>query len=82
MSKRLVRLDSKIIFSKLGHITGLEINTVLQNGHTYFGKIKSVTSDFITLSDARSHLHKIAISDIYEVIYDKEDVKTFDPAVI
>ena len=82
MSKRLIRLKPGVIFSKLGNITGLEVNAVLQNGLTYFGKIESVTIEHIILADARSHLHKIAISALYEIIYDREDVKTVGTAAI
>lgn len=82
MSKRLVRLNPDAVFSELGNVTGLEVNAVLRNGLTYFGKIKSVTSDYLVLSDARSHLHKIAISDLYEIIYDREEVRTSATVVI
>jgi hypothetical protein len=82
MSKRLIRLNPGVIFTKLGNITGLEVNAVLQNGLTYFGKIESVTIEHIILADARGHLHRIAISELYEIIYDREDVKTIGAAAI
>ena len=75
MSKRLVRLNPEIIFKKLGNVTGLEVNAVLQNGRTYFGRIKSVTTDYIILTDTRDHLHKIAMADLYEIVYDMESIK-------
>lgn len=82
MSKRLVRLKPKEVFSKLGNIPGLEVNAVLQNGLTYLGKTLSVTADHILLEDARRHHHKIEISDLYEIIYDRKDINTFAPATI
>ena len=75
MSKRLVRLNPEIIFRKLENVTELEINAVLQNGRTYFGKIKSVTSDYVVLADTRDHVHRIAIADLYEIVYDMESIK-------
>lgn len=82
MSKRLIRLNPGIIFTKLGNITGLKVNAVLQNGLTYFGTIESVTAEHIILADARSHLHNIAISALYEIIYDMEVIKTIGTAAI
>lgn len=76
MSKRLVRILPKDV-PKVE--IGIEISAVLSNGCTYFGKIDSTTADFIFLKDARSHLHQIRISNLYEIVYDVEKVKSVIP---
>lgn len=75
MSKRLIRIYPKNVFDKLRNEIGLEVNAVMQNGRTYFGKIDSVTENHLNISDTRDHLHQLAISDLYEVVYDFENQK-------
>lgn len=75
MSKRLMRINSKDAFLKLEE--GTEINAVLQNGRTYFGRLESVTPTHLFLVDTRGHQHEIFISDLYEIVFDRETVKTF-----
>lgn len=72
MSKRLVRIYPKNVFDKLRKEAGLEVNAVMQNGRTYFGKIDSLTVDHLSISDTRDHLHKLALSELFEVVYDLE----------
>ena len=73
MSKRLVRIYPKNVFSKLEKADGLEINAVMQNGRTYFGKIASVSIDGLNIKDTRNHFHQLALSDLYEIVYDEEN---------
>ena len=75
MSKRLVRIYPEHVFSKLEKATGLEVNAVLQSGRTHFGKIVSVTTDSLIIKDTRNHSHQLAISDLYEIVYDQENEK-------
>ncbi|NIJ52159.1 hypothetical protein [Dyadobacter arcticus] len=70
MSKRLIRLGSEKIHAALNGLLTHEINAVLQNGNTYFGKLVSFTSDYLILNDKRSHPHHLALADLYEIIYD------------
>jgi hypothetical protein len=73
MSKRLIRIANKNIVPDLINHTGLELNAILQSGQTYFGKLIAITSDNLTLIDTRQHTHKLAIQDLYEVVYDFKD---------
>ncbi|SEJ68342.1 hypothetical protein SAMN04487995_5888 [Dyadobacter koreensis] len=73
MSKRLIRIASKNILTELGTTSeGLELNAISRSGNTCFGKLISVTSDFLTILDTRQHKHKFALSDIFEVVYDEK----------
>ena len=73
MSKRLIRIASKNIVTELGNTSkGLEINSVSYTGNTCFGKLISVTAEFLTMLDNRQHIHKFAIADIFEVVYDEK----------
>ncbi|GLU51578.1 hypothetical protein [Dyadobacter frigoris] len=75
MSKRLIRIASKNIASELTNLSGLELNAILRTGNTYFGKLMSVTNEHLTLQDTRQHTHKLAIQDLFEVVYDYKDKK-------
>ena len=75
MSKRLIRIASKNIVSELTNLSGLELNAILRTGNTYFGKLISVTTDHLTLLDTRQHIHKLAIPELFEIIYDRKDKK-------
>lgn len=72
MSKRLVRIPSAHIFQELENLTALELNAISQSGKTYFGKLLSVSRDYLTILDTRQHSHKLPISDLYEVVYDAQ----------
>jgi len=75
MSKRLVRIASGKLSPMLDQLKTLEINAVLQNGNTLFGKLVSFTADHIVVEDFRSHSHNLRIADIYEIVYDKVQPK-------
>ena len=75
MSKRLVRVYPENIYTKLEKAAGLEVNAVTQSGRTYFGKLISVTIDTLIIKDTRNHAHKLALSDLYEIVYDQENDK-------
>ena len=76
MSKRLVRIYPQNVFFKLEKAAGLEVNAVTQSGRTYFGKLISVTIDTLIIKDTRNHAHKLALSDLYEIVYDQDNDKT------
>jgi hypothetical protein len=69
MSKRLIRMKNPDAYLKLEQ--GTEINAVLQNGQTYFGKLNAVSTAILTLTDPLGYTHQIALQDIYEIIYDR-----------
>jgi small nuclear ribonucleoprotein (snRNP)-like protein len=70
MSKRLVRISSVNIFPSLDKLIEKEINAVLQNGNTHFGKLASFTEQQLILTDTRNHSHQLALSELYEIVYD------------
>jgi len=73
MSKRLIRIASNNIFAELGGASnGLELNAISRSGNTCFGKLMSVTTEFLTILDTRQHTHKFALADIFEVVYDEK----------
>lgn len=69
MSKRLVRIPTAKIFPALEKLIKQDINVILQNGNTHFGKLASFTQDQLILTDTRNHPHKLALSELYEIIY-------------
>lgn len=73
MSKRLIRIKSKDAFKKLDKLIGAAVNAISKNGNTNFGLLTAITSDHITITDYRSHIHKLEILDLYEVILDTTD---------
>jgi len=70
MSKRLIRIKSADAFLKLENHIGVELNVVLENGKTHFGVLNSITTVQMIIADTREHLHKLMISDIYEIVLD------------
>ena len=72
MSKRLIRIRPDDVLSiKIG----TEVNAVYQNGKTFFGKLESVSKQFLTMKDTRDSHHQIDLADLYEVVYDLETLK-------
>jgi small nuclear ribonucleoprotein (snRNP)-like protein len=70
MSKRLVRISTANIFPALEKLIKQEINVILQNGNTHFGKLASFTKEQLILTDTRNHSHQLALSELYEIVYD------------
>ncbi|WAC12384.1 hypothetical protein [Dyadobacter pollutisoli] len=76
MSKRLVRISTANIFPSLDKLVKREINVILQNGNTHFGKLASFTKERLILTDTRNHPHELALSELYEIVYDISPVPT------
>ena len=70
MSKRLLRISSKDIFASLESLLRTEINVVLDDGNTHFGKLASYTQEQLLLHDTRNHPHTISLPSVYEIVYD------------
>jgi hypothetical protein len=70
MSKRLIRIGSGKIHPALSGLLSHEINAVLENGKTYFGRLLSFTADALKLTDYREHIHEIRLTELYEIVYD------------
>jgi hypothetical protein len=68
----MIRIKSGNVFSGLQNLKGTELNAVLIDGKTYFGKLLAVTTDLLTLVDSKQHHHQIPITGVYEIIYDYE----------
>lgn len=76
MSKRLVRISTANIFQSLDKLVKREINVILQNGNTHFGKLASFTKEQLVLTDTRNHPHQLPLSELYEIVYDISSVPT------
>jgi small nuclear ribonucleoprotein (snRNP)-like protein len=72
MSKRLIRVTPDEIISKQHILQKHTLNAVLSNGNTVFGRLMSVDALQLVLKDSRNHSHRIALSDLYEVVYDDD----------
>ncbi|MCF2487441.1 hypothetical protein [Dyadobacter sp. CY347] len=70
MSKRLIRISSKDIFASLEKLLKIEINAVMDNGNTHFGKLESFTKENLLIRDTRNHAHLIPLPSLYEIVYD------------
>ena len=70
MSKRLIRVTPEEIKSKQSVLQKQPLNVVLSNGNTIFGRLISVDAMQLVVKDTRDHHHRIALSDLYEVVYD------------
>ncbi len=72
MSKRLMRVQPDEIESKQGILQKQPLNAVLFNGNTIFGRLIAIDAAQLILKDTRGHQHRIALSDLYEVVYDDD----------
>lgn len=72
MSKRLIRVTPNEILSKQHILQKHTLNAVLSNGNTVFGRLMSIDAMQLVLKDTRDHSHRIALSDLYEVVYDDD----------
>ncbi|SEI40667.1 hypothetical protein SAMN05216327_101301 [Dyadobacter sp. SG02] len=72
MSKRLIRVQRDEIQGKQHILQKQPLNAVLSNGNTIFGRLISIDAAQLILKDTRDHQHKIALSDLYEVVYDDD----------
>jgi hypothetical protein len=70
MSKRLVRISSKDIYSSLEKLLKIQINAVMNDGNTHFGKLESFTKEQLLIRDTRNHMHQIPLPSLYEIVYD------------
>jgi len=70
----MTRLRPENALEKLKNLTGISLNVVLKNGNTYFGTLLSVSQELVIIVDTRQHTHKILIPEVYEIIYDYENV--------
>lgn len=72
MGKRLYRILQKDILSKINSLKDIELNVILSNNTTYLGYIVDSGQDYIRLKDTRNKILQFSISEIVEIIYDKE----------
>lgn len=71
MSKRLVRVFAPQLAEQISALIGLEVNVVLLDGNTAFGRLESSTASGLVLRDLRNHGHLVLLSAIEEIVYDK-----------
>ena len=51
-----------------------EIQVILQNGKVLQGKITAFSPENLTLTDKRFHKHTLALTEVTEVVFDKESL--------
>ncbi|SDG74222.1 hypothetical protein SAMN04487996_122135 [Dyadobacter soli] len=72
MSKRLIRVQPDELLSNQHILKKQPLNVVLSNGNTIFGRLMAIDAVRLVLKDTRDHQHQIALSDLYEVVYDDD----------
>ena len=70
MSKRLIRIQGADAFNKLTGLVNTEINVVLKDGTTYFGKLQTISQDTVIIRDTREHIHTLPLGTIHEIVMD------------
>lgn len=70
MSKRLIRVFNPQLSESIPSLVGMEMNVVLLDGNTAFGRLESFSPDDIVLRDLRNHKHTMPLAAIEELIYD------------
>jgi|AntAceMinimDraft_5_1070358.scaffolds.fasta_scaffold80739_2 hypothetical protein len=71
MSKRLIRVFAPQLTEQIPTLIGLEVNVVLLDGNTAFGRLESSTTGDLVLRDLRNHKHPLLLSAIEEIVYDE-----------
>ena len=72
MGKRLTIIHHTKIADHAVGLAGKVASVVLKSGQTWQVTIASVSADCLTTRDALHKQHRIAVSDIEEIILDKE----------
>lgn len=76
MSKRLIRIFAPTLLSSLPKFINQEVNVVQRTGHTVFGTLESFTDKLVIVKDSRSHVHKIDLAGVDEIIVDHQSAPT------
>jgi antitoxin component of MazEF toxin-antitoxin module len=71
MAKRMVRIFPNAFYEELGLLVGREVNVILNNNQTIFGRVIGVESAHLLLQDLRFHRHRPHFDNIAEVLYDQ-----------
>lgn len=72
MGKRQTRIFSKDLVNKFSSFAGLEVNIVLKNKTVLHGKPLQIDQQALIINNLRSKKHKLLLSEIEEIIVDKE----------
>jgi hypothetical protein len=70
-----MRIRTGEIFPSSEKLIGFDIHAVMQNGNTHFGKLESLTKNHLLIRDPRNHPHNLAVTDLYEIVYDAVQLK-------
>ena len=72
MGKRQTRIFSKNLIKSFPSIAGLEANIVLRNKTVFHGKLFQINEQNLFIKDLRLKQHKLLLSEIEEIVVDKE----------
>ncbi len=68
MGKRIIRVPATA--EALAQLNGIQLNVVLRNGVTYFGRLVSQQNQELILEDGLLRQHRYPLEQIAEIIYD------------
>lgn len=68
MGKRIIRVPATA--EALAQLNGIQLNVVLRNGVTYFGRLVKQQSQELILEDGLLRQHRYPLDQIAEIIYD------------
>lgn len=71
MGKRLQRISGNNIYNLRDQLINIELHIVLRNGSTFHGTIEKWQDDECYFKDFRSHVQRISIAQIDEIITDQ-----------
>lgn len=74
MSKRLIRLSTTEVLANVTKLQDRDVNVVVGNGQTYFGKFIGCSESILVMKDFRSHEHHLPVNSIEKIIYDQEAI--------
>jgi small nuclear ribonucleoprotein (snRNP)-like protein len=73
MSKRMMRVQPVDLSQKYDKLKGTELNVVMTDDRTYFGKLEEIDSTALIIKDSRGYRHHLLLLQIYEIIYDYQN---------
>ena len=75
MGKRQFRIFNADLQNRQAELLNQsEIQVILQNGKVLLGKITAFSPEILTLTDKRFHNHQLAVTEVAEVVFEKESL--------
>lgn len=71
MASRLIRIHATEFIQHIDKHVGIEADFVLRDNSVVHGRITKFDKESITITDYREHKHKVALTEIAEMILSK-----------